>query len=523
MSVPAVAYVAAGIAGSALALSASAGFVGGFHVGPGHTGAGAPSPTFGEVFGFFQGVAVNGMMSVSYPTVYQSFTKNFAFSSGLIRWGSMQTAIDNFRSKTGGNLTDDSYEYLKNATLIYSNGANSSSASTVLKRSLLFGRDAIKTSTNSTSAAASNGTTSSGTQITQYVHGIQAYVEQLSIPQANTFMTVLLIFAIIVAAITVGILLFKVILEGFAMAGKLSPALESFRKRYWMKLAKTLTNLILVLYGVWTLYCVYQFTNGDSWAAKLLAAVSWTIFTGVLVFFTVKICIIVRKLKKMEGDESGLYQDKETWIKYSLFYDSFKKGYWWLFIPSIVYMFLKNAIVAGFNGHGLAQSIGQGLVEVAMLGLLLWKRPYTLKSGNWINITIQVVRVISVICVLTFVEELGISQTTKTVTGVILIVVQGVLTGVLAILIAVNSIIACVRMNPHRKARKEAGKDEQPVSETLERARLTFCDKRKTQPRPRRSHPSRCSQLFAHGLERCQRRARQGGDGVAESAHDGLE
>lgn len=467
MSVPAVKYVSIGIAGGALALSALGGAVGGVNA-AGAGAATAPSPTFSEVFGWFQGMATNGMLSVAYPSVYQSFTKNFAFSTGLIPWGSMQSTIDDFRKATGGNLTGDSYEYLKTATLVYSNGENSSSSSSSLfRRSFdhllmsneLIRRDTITTSVNgTTSTSGDSNSTSTDDSVMHYVHGMQAYVEQLSIPQANTFMTVLLIVAIVIAAITVGILLLKVILEAFALAGNLTKSMESFRKRYWWRLAKTITNLILLLYGIWTLYCVYQFTNGDSWAAKVLAGVTWTAFTGVLLFFTIKICLIVRKLKKIEGDDTGLYENKETWVKYSLFYDNFKKGYWWLFIPSIIYMFAKNAVVAGANGHGLIQTIGQGIIECAMLALLLWNRPYGRKSGNVINIIIQVVRVISVICVLVFVEELGISKTTKTVTGVVLIVVQGSLTGVLAILIGVNAIIGLVRMNPHRQRRKEAEK-----------------------------------------------------------------
>ena len=75
-----------------------------------------------------------------------------------------------------------------------------------------------------------------------------------------------------------------------------------------------------------------------------------------------------------------------------------------------------------------------------------------------INITIQVVRVLSFVCVLVFVEQLGIAQTTKTVTGVVLIVVQGVLTALLVILIAVNGIVVMCKQNPHEKRQKEAGK-----------------------------------------------------------------
>jgi len=123
-------------------------------------------------------------------------------------------------------------------------------------------------------------------------------------------------------------------------------------------------------------------------------------------------------------------------------------------------MFAKGCVIAAGDGHGLVQTAGQLVIEALMLILLLWARPYEKKSGNWINIIIQIVRVLSVCCILVFVEELGISQSTKTITGVVLIAVQGGLTGILAILIAVNSIIICFRANPHRQRRKEAGKPQ---------------------------------------------------------------
>ena len=74
-----------------------------------------------------------------------------------------------------------------------------------------------------------------------------------------------------------------------------------------------------------------------------------------------------------------------------------------------------------------------------------------------INIIIQVVRLLSVALILVFVEELGINQSSKTITGVVLIALQSSLTALLALLIAINAIVICVRENPHRKRRKEAG------------------------------------------------------------------
>ena len=249
----------------------------------------------------------------------------------------MQNTIDDFRAKTGGNLRDDSVQYLRNSTLVYSDTNNGSIHTS--KRGLdlwflpfepaLVNRD-VSTAVNGTqggnATAPTNGTSSAGSKITHVVYGIQGYVEQLTIPQANTFMTVLLFFAIIIAAIAVGILLFKVILEAWALFGSFPKKLTGFRKRYWGLLARTIVNLILLLYGVWTLYCIFQFTNGDSWAAKTLAGITLAVFTAILGFFTFRIWYLARRFKKLEGDTSVLFEDKETWRKYSLFYDGYKRG-----------------------------------------------------------------------------------------------------------------------------------------------------------------------------------------------------
>jgi hypothetical protein len=252
VSVPAVSYVAAGVAGAALLLTGFSA-IGAAASGGTTGGTGTASPSFGEVIGWFQGIAMNGMMSVNYPTVYRSFSKNFGFSTGIIPWTAMQTSIDNFRASTGGNLTDDNVQFLHNATLVY--GDSTTKVSRRAYEAMLQIRDTITTNVNSSTTASSSNST-----IQTTVKGIQAYVEELSVPQANTFMTVLLIAACVVAAIAVGILLFKVILETWALFGSFPKSLTGFRKHYWGTMARVIVNLILVLYGVWVLYCIFQFT-----------------------------------------------------------------------------------------------------------------------------------------------------------------------------------------------------------------------------------------------------------------------
>ncbi|RFU81838.1 transient receptor potential ion channel [Trichoderma arundinaceum] len=445
MSVPAVSYVAASIAGVSLAASGLSAIGTVLHGGAASSSVGVPavSPSFADVAGWFQGMAMSGMLSVNYPPIYRNFAKNFAFSVGLIPWNGLLGSIDDFRAKTGGNLTEDSVAYLRNLTVSVEQ-KNKMSSSVVAR---LVRRD----------DAAAGDAGFSG-QITQTISGVKNFAESLSVPKSDVFMTALLIVAIVIASIVTGILLVKVILEVWSLYGKFPESLTGFRKHYWRSIARTITSLILLLYGIWVLYCVFQFTLGDSWAAKTLAGVSLALFTGVLLFFGYKIWSTAHRLKREHGDAARLYEDKQNWIKYSMFYEAYQKSYWWLFIPVILYTFAKGCLVAAGDGHGMAQTAVSFVIEAAMLALLVWSRPFERRSSNIINIIIAVVRVLSVICVFVFVEEFGIQQTTQTVMGVVMIAVQSTLTGALAILVLWNAINATIKMNPHRKRRKELGK-----------------------------------------------------------------
>jgi hypothetical protein len=456
--IPAVSYVAAGVAGAALLMTGvsaiGAALSGGGAAATGGGGMGTISPSFSETIGWLQGMAMNSMLSVNYPPIYRNFAKNFAFSAGIIPWSGMQSSIDGFRSTTGGNLTQDSFSYLQNATLVFPDGTTRSP-----NQGLFNFKRAVDTFVElAKREASSSGNSTGGNDFQHKVKGIQAFAEQLLVPKSNIFMTALLVVAIIIATIAVGILLVKVILETWALFGNFPESLKGFRKHYWGSIARTITSLILLLYGIWVLYCVFQFTTGDSTVAKALAAVSLALFTGILVFFAWKIWSVVHQLKEKDGDAAAMYEDKKIWVKYSLFYEAYKRQYWWLFIPAIFYMFAKGVAIAAGDGHGMAQTVSQMVIEALMLCLLLWSRPFERRSSNVINIIIQVVRVLSIACILVFVQEFGIKQTTQTVAGVVLIAVQATLTAALAILIAWNAIVACCKMNPHRKRRKEAGK-----------------------------------------------------------------
>ena len=329
--IPAIGFAAAGIAGCALILS-SFSALGSAGPGGGH----APTPTFGTVVNWFQGMVMNGMLSVDYPPVYQHFTRNFAFAGGLVPWNGLQTSIDRFRKATSGDMAERNNRHLDDVSSMQTGSTEGDlvnvrrglETSLVRFEPYLVSRD---TKFDVHGQQGGNDTSSTGvgsnTKMNHYVSGIQGYVEQLSIPQANTFMTVLLVLSIVIATIAVSILFFKVILEFWALFTSFPTKLKGFRKRYWGLLGRTITNLILILYGVWTLYCVFQFTNGGSWAATTLAAVTWTVFTVLLLVFTFKIWQLAQRSKRLEGDTSALFENKSVFRRYGLFYDNYKRDY----------------------------------------------------------------------------------------------------------------------------------------------------------------------------------------------------
>ncbi|KAK9389449.1 hypothetical protein V1515DRAFT_593312 [Lipomyces mesembrius] len=446
-----VTYASAAIAGVALAVSSLTMLTQAIFSTSSSAASGS-SPGFADVIGWTQSMAMNGMMSVQYPTVYKSFSQNFGWSLCMVPWSGMQKAIDTFRSNTGGNTTLSSWKVVQASTILdYQTGAVilvnetalGGSTSKLIRRLTLDGINFSQT--NSTTV---NGSTS--VRVLTTVQGIARYVEHLMLPNANTFMTVLMFFAIILGVVICSILLFRIALEIWAQFSSLSKALESFRQRYWLFMGSTIVRVILILYGTWVLYCLYQFKLGDSWASLLLASITLGIFTAIIGGFTLRIFWIAHKASR-EGGIDELYEYKPWIRRYGLFYGQFKAHYWWFFVVITAVAFGRSAFIALADGHGLVQVVGQLALEIIFVLAIFAIRPFSNRSGNIINAIIAIVRIASLACVLVFVEELGVAAETTTIVGMVLIVIQAVLTVLLALLILIQAIIAIFQQNPRRK------------------------------------------------------------------------
>lgn len=448
----------------------------------------ASSPGAGDVFLWFQALGTNGMLSVAQPSILRSFYTNFAWASGLVPWMTLQENIDAFRNKTGGNLTASSLTTLDNTTLTFSassgrlqNNVNRRTSKTLSERGLAT--DSI--------AQSQPGSSSLGPMMRKTVIGIQAFVERLGIPSRNLFTTVLIVFSSVVGAILAFGTLTKIVLTSWMRVFRLPKTLRELCHNAWKVTASLLMRLILIVYGLWCIICVYQFQAGDSWAATILAALTLFIFSGIIGFFSFK--IINLAMNKGDSIENGvhlLYKRKEYLQKYGLFYDQFRPKFWWFFIPCNGYSVLKALCIAFGNGHGLVQIIGCLVIELSFLLCLLLTQAYIGRQANAVNISISVVRILSLGVTLLFVDLIGLKETTKTALGIAVIIVQAMLTVVLAGLIALNGILPLIRKS--RKDGRESSKNAEeaaplhPDTSSREKCSLehtrTFSSKLSTKP-----------------------------------------
>lgn len=457
---------AAGGAGGAHAAAPAAaqGPAGGFH-----------APGFVELFNSVQGIATAGMMSVNYPSVYSSFSQNVGWSVGIISWDGLQHQIDEFRNSTGGNLKKSSLTQLKQATLIRQNQTNGamydgsllSNDTAQQKMANLFIRqaDINNNSTDNGTATFSMGMGGGGGTPTSHgepqktgvslVQGLKAYVEELSIPSTNTFMTVLVWFCIIMAACITLIMAVKLALEVYCRWYKpLGKNLENFRRRYWIHLGSTIVRVVLVLYGLGVLYCCFQFKQSDSWAATVLAAITLALMSITLLALTGRIFFLALYASREKGGLEYLFSHKPWIRKYGLFYDQFQVKYWWCFVVFIAASFGRNAFLALGYGHGMVQVVGQLVIDCLVFIFICWCKPFNTKMGNWINIAIAVIRIISMVLILTFTVELNLTKISTTGTGLALIVVQAVLFCSLTFLIFANFVYGFIITRKLKKKKK---------------------------------------------------------------------
>lgn len=189
-----------------------------------------------DLFHLYQTIAASAFLNVNYPSVYRSFTLNFAWSMGLLHSNKIQSSINRMRHLTGGHMPDSPEESavsLVNRKLSPYNVADIASLSPAMKNLL----SKVSDSDNQFSTIPQGSVVPTVTPASPNVlqAGLPIYANLMRIATANCFMTIFISILILIAivggvfALGYGLL---ILLEHSPLSERRRELCEEFRFKY---------------------------------------------------------------------------------------------------------------------------------------------------------------------------------------------------------------------------------------------------------------------------------------------------
>ncbi|SGY14345.1 BQ5605_C010g06149 [Microbotryum silenes-dioicae] len=466
-----------------------------------------------EIIGWYQFVAVSGLLSLDYPLIYNSFTTNFAWALGLVYIQPFQQSIDDLRDRTGGNLT----RLAGSLNLVggtekarqVSFATSSRQASKLARRSTFLSdrlaslppSAAFNTSTSWNARGNRTWTSNLHTRLAEAADhavttikkraldemdlatttadyavpkvteqdtyssldfGIPRFVFQWHISPYNAFMTVFLSFLLLLAlllavaiilAIPFGLMSWK--------AAKRNGGKHSLDIRHGVASTLFLSTALRVLLISWfplTLFTFFQWKLGssDSYALIILSVFIFVTTTVSLAGLTF---LCIRNVRWHSADKLLV----SGGAAYAPFWNPYKPARWWFFIPLLVASFADAAFIAFAQNRGWVQSVAMLVIELFILIFMCVTVPWTDKSSNAFRILLQIFKCVIFGALISFNRSIGLNEIVRVVIGAVIIVVEAVIVIALFALLIVDLVwilIGLVRGIRTRRKMERQGSGE---------------------------------------------------------------
>jgi hypothetical protein len=330
-------------------------------------------PNFILFFGALQGVAFSGMFTIPYPALYRTFSQSFAWSVGILTWPGLESTLTTFR----------------------------------------LNRDAPTNPQN-------NDVTTTG---------IHTYVENQGVPYTNAFLTALIWWSLVMAAIlavsSVCIILtfiYQQVRQTQHKYGLFSP------------LFAIVYPFFLLTYAACVLWTMYQFMIGDSWASILLAGIVIGFFTIVIavgLIHTLIFSIIRRPTNPLltptlrQADQGGLGAKQLPHYAGTLHYPYRERCIWW-FLVVVLGTFGRGAFLGLGQNNAMVQIVGILAIETVVLFGLVAFRPFRYVLTTCCCIFYQIIQIVVLALFITFTNEVALSDQSSTRYAIALVTLQSV-------------------------------------------------------------------------------------------------
>jgi hypothetical protein len=477
------------------------------------------------VFAVLHHIYFTGALSMNWPSVLVAFWHNYAWAGGMIYSESMQNSINSFIGYDFGNTSTlgAANPSTNNAQLgggfdihaIYQGLAankflaRSVTPDTLVKRARRGGLI--------TDYGWNGNPTRPGLPLPGNFSGFAGTLSEEAIPASNAFMTGFLWLLILILLIAGAIAAFKWAVEGLVYIKLASKERVAYFRSHWIGFIGLATLRILqIAFFMMIFLCLFQFSYGGPAGVTALAAIIFILFfaglfgmAGYACFYRVRFGhyvsepdrLLLEKRKAFGvvpwvslhrasqvqdvekslssipfwrithvGTESGseslssnIHDDEEYTKRFGWLVSRFRQDRWWFFLIWLAYEFIRACFYGGAVGHPKTQVFGLLAVETISFIAMIMLRPF---EGQRLNAILVYVlgfsKVLTVALASAFDTSFNLNRITTTIIGIVIIIVQSLLTLILLVMIVLGLITSWMSlkrktMTPEFHPQKLAG------------------------------------------------------------------
>ncbi|CAL5873459.1 uncharacterized protein PFLUO_LOCUS7738 [Penicillium psychrofluorescens] len=401
-----------------------------------------------SLFGFMQGQAMIGMISVHMPPIVESWTQNFQWSIGIIHVGFLETICTWYQRSTSGTpasllseLSTTSVEVLKRRK----RGLFDTTIEPTVKS---LSEPVVKFLKRATTYFVKRE--SPGTQKLVVVRGIGRVGFRANIEKTNIFLTGLIFLFVFVLLVMIIVISFKGICELLARHGKMqSGKFRDFRNSWKVVLRGILFRLCLIGFPPMCVLCMWEFTQRDSPAEVVLAAVTFLSLFIVLIWASQKVIRLARRSIILHKNPAYILYSDPTYVnKWGFLYVQYRATAYYFIVLVLAYILAKGMFIGLSQSAPIVQSVALVILEAAMLIGVSILRPWMDKKTNVFNIIIAAVNFLNAIFILVFSDVFNPPGMATGIMGVIFFVYNAVFALVLLILVLIAAGYALFSKNP---------------------------------------------------------------------------
>jgi len=324
--------------------------------------------------------------------------------------------------------------------------------------------------------------------------GFAGTLSDEQIPASNAFMTGFLWWLILTVLIAAAVIGFKWLLEGLTKANLLKKEKLAYFRAHWLGYtALAVLRTCFIAFFMMMFLTLFQFTYTATGGATAVAAIMFLVFfvgmlglAGYACFYRLRFGhyetrpdrLHLKKAKglgpvplygfgldsklseKSEQNASAasipfmsvnyisedtqrleVHEDEEYIKKFGWLASRFRRTRWWFFVVWLIYEFVRACFYAGAAGQVMAQVFGLLVIEFIALVAFYILKPFEGARLNAIMIyALSFSKVSTLALSAAFDHRFNLQRITTTVIGIVIIVIQGILTILLLIAIAIGAI-----------------------------------------------------------------------------------